>query len=277
MTTPNSYLYIPGDRPERLHKAFSRGAGAIIADLEDAVVEPNKDAALANVISWLDGLPDEHIPVWVRVNTGDRREQELRSLAAYPHIAGFFLPKADTADDVINVHSLLQYLGHDLPLAPMIESATALVNIHDIAAAPGVYQLHIGEMDLAADLGLTPGADEFEFLYARSLLVIASKHAGVVPPSAPVSAEIDGHEGYRTSTEALKRMGYVGRDCIHPAQVRIASEVFAPTADEIAWATEILAAATQNYGAYRDADGNMVDEAVLRRARDIISRRGGGV
>lgn len=277
MNTPYSYLYIPGDRPERLDKAFLRGAGAIIADLEDAVMERNKDYALASVMNWLDSLPHDHVPVWVRVNTGDRREQELRFLASHSHITGFLLPKVDTADDVHKAHSLLQALGHHLPLAPMIESATALVNIHDIAATPGTYQLHIGEMDLAADLGITPGRDESEFLYARSLLVIASKNASLVPPAAPVSAEIDGHERYRTSTESLKRMGYVGRDCIHPTQVRIATEVFAPTAEEIAWATEILVAAPQNFGAYRDASGNMVDEAVLRRARDITSRHERGI
>ncbi|MFK0009078.1 HpcH/HpaI aldolase/citrate lyase family protein [Paenarthrobacter sp. NPDC090520] len=274
MNTPTTYLYVPGDRPERLAKAFNRGAGAIIADLEDAVTEENKDQALASVIAWLDSLTGTHIPVWVRVNTGPRREHELRSLAGHRHLTGFFLPKADTATDVNDAHELLQSLGHPTPLAPMIESATALVNIHQIAAASAVFQLHIGEMDLAADLGLTPGSDESELLCARSLLVIASRHAGLVRPAGPVSAEINNQETFRNSTEHLKRMGYIGRDCIHPAQVTITAEVFAPTPDEINWAADILAAAATNHGAYRDSAGNMVDEAILRRARNIAAATG---
>ncbi|MFK0007688.1 HpcH/HpaI aldolase/citrate lyase family protein [Paenarthrobacter sp. NPDC090520] len=271
MIPPTSYLYVPGDRPERLTKAFNRGAGAIIADLEDAVTEDNKDQALNTVTSWLDSLTETPAPIWVRVNTGPRREQELRSLAGHPHLAGFFLPKADTPADVTDTHDLLQDLDHPKPLAPMIESATALVNIHQIAAAPGVFQLHIGEMDLAADLGLSPGPEETELLYARSLLVIASRHAGLVPPAAPVSAEITNHNTFRASTEHLKRMGYTGRDCIHPTQITITHEVYTPTPDEIHWATTILAAATENHGAYRDTAGNMVDEAILRRARNILT------
>ncbi|WP_404287758.1 HpcH/HpaI aldolase/citrate lyase family protein [Glutamicibacter arilaitensis] len=271
MTAPTSYLYVPGDRPDRLDKAFNRGAGAIIADLEDAVAEENKNLALDTIIRWLDGLPAKHAPVWVRLNTGRRQEKELHALASHPHLTGLFLPKADAARDVEEVHGLLQRGGHDLLLAPMIESATALVNIHDIAAAPGVYQLHIGEMDLAADLGLTSGPNESELLYARSLLVIASRHAGLLPPVAPVSTEIDDHDSFRASTQQLKRMGYTGRDCIHPTQIRIASEVFSPTTEEEVWATEVLAASSSNHGAYRDLAGNMVDEAVLRRARDIVA------
>lgn len=277
MNLPYSYLYVPGDRPERLEKALRRGAGAIIADLEDAVIDRNKDTALANVMNWLDRLPLEHIPVWVRVNSGDRREHELRSLGGQSGITGFLLPKVDAAGEVYKAYSLLQGVGHNPRLAPMIESATALVNVHDIADAPGVYQLHMGEMDLAADMGLTPGPDEIELLYARSQLVVASKHAGLVPPVAPVSAEIIGLERYRFSTESLRRMGFVGRDCIHPTQVRIATEVFAPTEDEVAWAKEILAKSTHSYGAYRDSSGNMVDEAVLRRARDITTRHARGI
>ncbi|MFJ4170749.1 HpcH/HpaI aldolase/citrate lyase family protein [Paenarthrobacter sp. NPDC089714] len=273
MIPPTSYLYVPGDRPDRLAKAFNRGAGAIIADLEDAVTEDNKDQALETVSNWLDSLPGTPAPVWVRVNTGPRREHELRTLAGHRHLTGFFLPKADTPADVTGVHDLLHALGHPTSLAPMIESATALVNIHQIAAAPGVFQLHIGEMDLAADLGLSPGSEETELLYARSLLVIASRHAGLVQPAAPVSAEITNHDAFRASTHHLKRLGFTGRDCIHPAQVTITSDVFTPTPDEIHWASSVLAAATENHGAYRDAAGNMVDEAILRRARSITATR----
>ncbi|MBC7592375.1 MAG: hypothetical protein H7288_00255 [Kineosporiaceae bacterium] len=154
----------------------------------------------------------------------------------------------------------------------MIESATGLVEIHTIARAKYVHQLHLGEMDLAADLDLTRAEDGSEFLYARSIVVIASRSAGLVAPSAPFSANIDDLPSFEATTSALRHLGFHGRDCRHPARVAISNAVMAFIAAEVAWASNLLSEAESNRGAFRATDGTMVDEAVLRRARQIAQQ-----
>jgi citrate lyase subunit beta/citryl-CoA lyase len=274
MRAPTSSMYIPGDRPERLERGFERGASALIADLEDAVVEESKDGALANIVEWLGSVRDPGVEIWVRVNGGERRDREIGVLATQPALTGIVLPKAESAAEVRAAATLLDAVHSALLIDPLIESASGLVNIHEIAAVPRVNRLHLGEMDLAADLGVQPGPAGDEFLYARSLIVVASRYAGLVAPAAPVTAEIDDTDAFRASTLRLRHLGFFGRDCIHPAQVAVANEVFGATAAELAWAESILTAAALNHGAFRAADGTMVDEAILRRARSILASIG---
>lgn len=226
MAAVRSYLYVPGDRPERLAKAFSRSADHLIVDLEDAVAVAAKDSALQTVFDRLETVPEKHAPVWVRINSGERGREELRRLAAHPAVDGFCLPKTETTAEVEEIDRMLGDAGRDIWLAPLLESATSIVDIHSIAAAPRVRMLHIGEIDLAADLGLAIGSGDDELLYVRSLVVIASSHAKLLAPPAPVSTQIDDEDAFRASTRHLQALGFVGRACIHPRQVAVANDVF---------------------------------------------------
>jgi citrate lyase subunit beta/citryl-CoA lyase len=90
---------------------------------------------------------------------------------------------------------------------------------------------------------------------------------------APVDPQIVNLTQFRVATDALNRMGFVGRACIHPTQVTVANDVFTPHPNEVLWARDVLDSfAAQSQGVARDADGQMVDEAVLRRARHVIAR-----
>lgn len=273
MIAPRSYLYVPGDRPDRLARAFTRGADALIVDLEDAVPVDAKEQALRNVLSWLDTVDGSGAPVWIRVNSGDRQEEEVLRLAGHPGVHGVCLPKSESAADVAEVNRMLRATGRDLGIAPLVETARGVVNVHAIATAPGVRLLHLGELDLAADLGVSPGPAGEELLLVRSTLVLASTAAGLAPPPAPVCSRIDDDDAFRSSTRALAALGFVGRACIHPRQVAVANDVFTPDADEQAWAEAVLdAAGAAGHGALRAADGSMVDEAILRRARKVLGR-----
>ena len=137
-----------------------------------------------------------------------------------------------------------------------------------------MQRLQVGEADLRADLGVTPGADERELLCARSQVVLASAAAGIAPPVAPVSTELPRPRRVRARRpSALARLGFVGRACIHPAQVAVVNEVFTPSPEAVERARLLLA---EFGGAGRavgvDADGRMVDEAVLRQARTVLAR-----
>lgn len=277
-----SYLYVPGDAPQKLDKALHRGADALIVDLEDAVPAAGKDRARALVAEWLDGLPATGRPaVWVRVNPGPAGEDDARAVTS-PNLAGVCLAKADSAAQVATLGVALATAEETrgLPVGtvavvPLLESAAAILAAPAIARAPRVARLQIGEADLRAELGVTLGPDERELLFARSQVVLAAAAAGIAPPVAPVSTDYRDLAALRASTVALRRLGFLGRACVHPAQVEVVNEVFTPTPEELAEAADLVhrfdAAVGSGAGVLVDVDGRMVDAAVVRAARRLLT------
>ncbi|WP_169988617.1 CoA ester lyase [Microbispora sp. H10836] len=272
--TARSYLYVPGDSPEKLGKALGRGADALIVDLEDAVPAAGKDEARAAVRDWLDTADPGPVEIWVRVNPGELREADVRAVAASPRVTGLVLAKVETADELGTLDALLTGIGAErLPVVPLLESAAAVLRAPRIAAAPRVARLQVGEADLRADTGITPGDDERELLWVRSQVVLASAAAGIDPPVAPVSTDFRDLDALRASTLGLARLGYVGRACIHPAQIAVINDVFTPADDEVGWARDLVARfEAEGSGVLVDSNGRMVDEAVVRQARRVLVR-----
>ena len=269
-----SALYVPGDASDKLGKALERGADEIIVDLEDAVAPANKDQARETVRVWLHDLPVlAEVGVWVRVNPGDHREADVRAIADAPALTGVMVAKTETAEELADLDRLLASLGSTASVVPLLESAASVLRALEIARAPRVQRLQIGEADLRADIGVTPGPDERELLYVRSQVVLASTAAGIAPPIAPVSTDFRDLDAFRESTEALARLGFVGRACIHPAQVAVANEVFTPTLEQITRARRLVEAWQRNgAGVAVDERGRFVDEAVVRQARLVLAR-----
>ena len=261
-----SYLYVPADRPEMLAKAADRGADALIVDLEDAVAPSRKVEARRALSDFLPG-PGE---TWVRVN--NHPELLADDVAASAGATGIVLPKADP-EALSQVTSMTS-----LPITALIETAAGLLAATELASAAVVERLAVGEADLSAELGVTPGDDGAELLYARSRVVVASAAAGIDAPTGPVFTDFRDGDGLRRSTEALARLGFGRRRAIHPAQVRVINEAFTPTLDQLADAQELI-------GAYQDAleagagaaasDGVMFDAAVVRQARRVLERARG--
>jgi citrate lyase subunit beta/citryl-CoA lyase len=273
-----SYLYVPADAPAKLAKVLTRGADAVILDLEDSVAETRKDAARDAAAEWLMSADPGDTEVWVRVNNGPRREAEVTALAcAGDALTGFCLAKASSPAEVEDVQRLLTQLGSPAALMPLIETAAGLLASADIARVPRVARLHLGEEDLRAETGISPGPDQRELLWARSKVVFASAATGVDPPVGPVATDIANGEGFDCSSRALLRLGFGARACIHPSQVATVNEVFAPSAEQVEQAGELIArydaARSQGVGVLRSATGQMVDEAVVRRARRITHQR----
>lgn len=272
MTPLRSFLFVPGDHADRLAKAHTRGSEAVVVDLEDSVATAARAAALTNAEEWLrDRTTGDRVESWVRINGGELGLSELERLVRLPALSGVYVPKAESAGQLT---AIARVAGRRTPaplIAPMIESAVGLARLAEVAGAPGVYQLHLGEVDLAADLGAALEDDNPLFHQVRAQVVVASRAAGLPPPVAPVRPSLDGTEVFTASTRALARMGFHGRDCIHPDQVAATNDVFVPDLDELSWAREVLAAADGGPGSFRGPDGAMVDEAVLRRARRLLA------
>ena len=271
MTTARSYLFVPGTRDDLMGKADRGPADAVVVDLEDAVPAARKQEARETLARWLATEPAT--PVWVRLNPGAELEADvtaLRPLAG--RLAGVLLAKAEEPHAVAHGASLGR------PVGLFLETAAAVLAAAALARLPGVTALHLGEYDLAADVGLDPGADEAELAWARSQVVFAGAAAGLAPPPAPVSTVVADVAGFRTSTERAARQGFLGRVCIHPAQVAVVHEVFTPAPERVARAQALVTrhdqALADGAGALLDDEGRMVDEAVVRSARRVLALRG---
>ncbi|QWF24816.1 CoA ester lyase [Nocardioides sp. LMS-CY] len=269
-----SALYVPGDAEDKLERILERGADEVIIDLEDAVAPRDKERARDTTRIWLHDLPVLHnVGVWVRVNAGPMRDADVRAVAGAPALTGFMVAKTETVDELLDLDQLLASLGSIAGVVPLLESARAVLRAGELARAPRVQRLQIGEADLRADVGIVPGADERELLYARSHVVLASAAAGIKPPIAPVSTNFRDLDAFRASTVELARLGFVGRACIHPGQVAIANDVFTPSPEEVETARRLVGRwEFAGAGVAVDDDGRFVDEAVVRQARLVLAR-----
>ena len=255
-----SYLFVPGDRPERYAKALAAGAHAVIIDLEDAVAPSAKDGARAALGAWLN--PQQ--PVLVRVNSADTAWFAADiALAGRPGVAGIVLPKAERPDDIAR---LMQQGAR--AVLPLIESALGFHHALELARQPGVERLVFGSIDFSVDLGLTEGVEELH--YFRSQLVLVSRLAGILPPVDGVTTTLDDIGCIAVDTRRARRNGFGGKLCIHPRQVAPVNAGFAPSADEAAWAAQVLRAVENTDGAAVALDGKMVDRPVILQAQAIM-------
>lgn len=257
---PVSYLFVPGNRPERFGKALASGADQVIIDLEDAVAPADKLSARDAVRASL----DPEFPAAVRINSADSEwfEQDL-SLCGLPGVAAVVLPKAATVADIACVRAA----GAPTVLA-LVESAEGIANARALAAADGVSRLMFGSIDFSVDLGIE--GDERELDAFRSELVLASRLAGIAAPVDGVTTAIDDADLLRRETLRGKRFGFGGKLCIHPKQLAAVHAAYLPSNDEVHWAMRVLEAAKLGGGGAVAVDGKMVDKPVMLRAERIL-------
>lgn len=266
-----SFLYVPGDRADRVAKAMASSAHAVIVDLEDAVrpeARPAARAALASMPARTSGQR------WVRINAGEDGRADLVALtslwsaAGGSTIDGVVIAKCDTTDWLDEVAASVP---PSVALAPLVETARAVRSLDAIAGHARVHQCQLGEVDLLADLGgRSPGGDALVH-HARIELVVASAAAGIAAPIGGVHLTIDDLDALARSSRALAEIGFAGRAVVHPRHCDVVNDTFAPSADERAWAEDVLSRwDAAGDGALRGADGAMIDEAVVRRARRLL-------
>lgn len=274
MSAIRSYLYVPGDRPDLLEKARSSAAHALILDLEDGVAPPGKAEARRHVLAALTEPPSS--PTFVRVDP-DALDADL-TVAVEGRAVGIVLAKA-TAETVAAASAALDRIEDDHGVAPLtitalVESARGLLDAAAVAGHPRVEGLAIGEADLRAELGVEPGPDQLEMAPFRSTIVVASAAAGIRRATGPAGTDFRDLDRFRTSCEQLRRQGFGARSAIHPAQVEVINEVFAPSAAEVERARELVAAFDAGVAGGRAIqlgdDGGMLDEAVIRSARRLL-------
>ena len=264
-----SYLFVPGDRPDRYGKALAAGADAVIIDLEDAVSPEAKPGARSSLVAWARTDPASAKAVYVRVNGADTADF-ARDVAALREagIDGVVLSKAEGPGDVAAVREALPRAR----VIALIESARGVAAVEALCAAAGVERLGFGALDYANDLGLE-GDPEPGLAYAQSRMAIASRVAGLAKPVAGVTTALDDPARLEADLARARAFGFAAKLCIHPRQVAIVHAAFRPAPAEIDWARRVEAAVASGAGAVQ-VDGRMVDRPVMLRARDILDRAG---
>lgn len=266
-----SYLFVPGNRPERFDKAMASGADAVILDLEDAVPESDKDSARDAVARWLCECASTKsdagtTQIFVRINACGSTQHEQDVRACHPWAKGVILPKSE---HVIDIAALARAMPA-AALLPLIETAVGIATSLDLARAPGVSRLVFGTIDFQHDLGIDGEGDEL--LLFRSQLVLNSRLAGLSAPIDGISTVLDNAVQIQAEANRARRLGFGGKLCIHPRQLAPVHDAFNPTAAQLDWACRVLAAADAAHGAAVALDGTMVDRPVILRAQALLER-----
>jgi citrate lyase subunit beta/citryl-CoA lyase len=283
-TTPRdrnrfSRLYLPGNTPSLMINAGIHKPDGIILDLEDAVAPDKKDEARYIVRNALRGIDFYGAERMVRINQGERGLDDLDYII--PHNVNLILlPKCENPEQVQAMNDRIKKIrkkakqDHPVWIMPIIESALGVLNAYAIAtSADNVVSLAIGLEDYTADIATRRTQEGTESFAARSMVVIASRAAGIQPIDS-VFSDVGDMEGLHQNVLRSKSLGFDGMGCIHPRQIRVIHEAFAPSPDEIERAKKIVFAfhKAEELGLGVVALGTkMIDPPVVKRALNTIT------
>jgi (S)-citramalyl-CoA lyase len=265
-----SWLFTPATKADRFGRAAEVHADALIIDLEDAVALLDKQKARTAALQYLEQPAQGRLPCALRINAPVTRTgiEDLHSLLESSAAPDYIiLPKCDSPAFIRMVRTLLDQAAKDTEIIALIESAKAVEALPDIVGSEvRPVALMFGAADMEADLGAKTGWEPLLFVRSRIVQVAAS--AGIVAVDSPFF-DIADLEGLKKETTAARDLGFHGKAAIHPKQISVINDVFAPSDDEVAKARQILAVNQQGVGS---VDHQMVDEAIARKARLTLER-----
>src|SRR5882757_257323 len=267
-----SWLFTPATRPDRFAKACASGADVVILDCEDSVAPNDKATARQTALTYLSNAPTGPARHALRIN-GLGTPAGLADLAALTASSAapdfLILPKTDTAAHLQILDELLTAVGRKTRLVALIESVNGLAAIESIAqATPRLAAMMFGAADMAADLGAETAWEPL--LHARSRLVAAARSGGVVPLDSPFF-DVKDDAGLQQDVSAAVALGFAAKAAIHPAQIAAINQALTPGDEQVTRARAILAENAKGVGTI---GGQMIDEAVARKARRTLAAAG---
>lgn len=272
-----SVLYIPGSKERALEKARTLPTDAIIFDLEDAVAVDEKENARNVLASALDAGGYGARALIVRINGFETKwaEEDLQALAACRPSA-ILLPKVNHATDIEVLANRLEACAEtaDTQIWAMMETPLGVLNAQEIAAAPRMAGFVLGTNDLAKELGARFRADRQPMLTALQTCLLAARAHGLIALDGVYNAFKD-DEGLRAECEQGRDMGFDGKTLIHPAQLAVANEVFAPSEQEVDLARRQIAAfeeARAKGEGVAVVDGKIVENLHIATAQSTLAK-----
>jgi citrate lyase subunit beta/citryl-CoA lyase len=277
-----SMLFVPVTVEKFVATAADRGADGIILDLEDSIAPSQKAHARTLIADAIPQVARNGGDVLVRVNRPWRLLVRDLEAAVIPGVRALMLTKVDSPEHVLAVAEIVEDLESERDLQPgklqfiaLVETVTGFFRLEAIAKAhPRVVGLSLGTEDFTASAGMLPDPDAL--LYPKQHTVFAARAAGILPLGFVGSiADFRDQDAFRAIVRRSKRLGFVGASAIHPLQIPVLNEEFAPTVEEIDRAERMVAAYDKAYAEGLGAvqfEGAMIDIPVVERARTVLKR-----
>lgn len=270
-----SRLYLPGNQPDLMVSAALFAPDGVILDLEDSVAPSEKDAArilVRNALLAVDFSPCERM---VRVNQLPAGLYDLPELLETDGVDTILLPKAQRAEEVGQVAQFIKEFNarwgsaRQVWMMPILEDAMGILKSYEIAAScDEVCALAFGAEDFTRDIGAQRTREGRESFTARCMLVMGARAAGV-PPIDTVYSDVDDEAGLVASVKEAIALGFEGKGCIHPRQVRVIHDAFRPEEKEFQWAVKVKKAMDEAHARGQgvvSVGSKMIDPPVAARA-----------
>lgn len=274
-------FFVPGNDPGKIAKAEIYGADCVIYDLEDAVSIYEKDAARDLVCNYLSNYrPDCRIGI--RINGQDTLyyEEDVWEMVS---LAPDFLrlPKSETAENIQKLDALIEKaeMEHHIPMGSIkivatIETALGVYNAYHIAcASERVIGIGLGAEDFRTDMGMSRSEDAQEIFFARNQISLCAHAAGVMALDY-VNSNFKDLEAFKSDVSFGKMLGFTCKSCIHPSQIPVVHEVYAPSDKEIEHSKKVVAVYKEAMACASGVialDGKMIDMPIVTRAKNILA------
>ncbi|HAX70577.1 MAG TPA: citrate lyase subunit beta [Anaerolineae bacterium] len=282
MHSRRALLYMPGDNWKMITKSITLGVDSICMDMEDGTAINKKAEARATIAKALQELDFGTSEKLARINSvgSGWEKDDIEAVLPY-HPDGIVIPKVESFEQIEWASKIIEdaelkngWKVNSICILIGVETAKGILNLKEIAAHPRLDAIIFGGEDFAASIGATRTKDAVELLYARQAVIVACA-AYDLQPIDIVTIDYKDLDALKVESEFGARLGFSGKQIIHPNQVQVVQEAFTPSDEAIAYARRIVetfeASQKEGKGAY-SLDGKMIDMPLLKNAQKVLAR-----
>lgn len=282
MHSRRALLYMPGDNWKMITKSITLGVDSICMDMEDGTAINKKAEARATIAKALQELDFGASEKLARINSiGSGWEKEDIAAVLPYHPDGIVIPKVESFEQVEWAGKIIEdaelkngWQVNSIRILIGVETAKGILNLREIAAHPRLDAIIFGGEDFAASIGAIRTKDAVELLYARQAVILACA-AYDLQAIDIVTIDYKDLDALKVESEFGAKLGFSGKQIIHPNQVQVVQEAFTPSDEAIAYAKRIIetfeASQKEGKGAY-SLDGKMIDMPLLKNAQKVLAR-----
>ena len=275
-----SALFVPGNRLDRIDKAFRFNPDIVIIDLEDSVPMNQKNETRNDLREKLGNFKDRKYMIRVNAINTEFFQNDIKKLLL-DGLFAFMVPKVETLDDINQICRAIkkvEKIKNNIFIVPLIESALGVQNIFKIVSNNSfknrLFTVAFGAADYCLDMRIDLTKDGAELNYPRSRIAVACRADGIRPPiDTPYMLDLEDLKELEIDAKRAKQLGFQGKLCVHPSQIEVCNKIFFPTDNEIRFAKKALEvyeeSSAKGIGAIK-LDGKLLDIPIIQRCKDVL-------